>query len=69
MVRTSSVSLCESRVSPGTFGHGGAYGTQAWIDPINQRVYVLIIQRSNLPNADASGVRQAFQEASSRPRQ
>ena len=20
-------------LSPGTFGHGGAYGTQAWIDP------------------------------------
>ena len=21
-------------LSPGTFGHGGAYGTQAWIDPV-----------------------------------
>ena len=24
-------------LSPGTFGHGGAYGTQAWIDPVKQR--------------------------------
>ena len=23
-------------LSPGTFGHGGAYGTQAWIDPGNE---------------------------------
>jgi CubicO group peptidase (beta-lactamase class C family) len=56
-------------LSPGTFGHGGAYGTQAWIDPASQRVYVLMIQRSNLPNADASAVRQAFQKAASQPRQ
>jgi CubicO group peptidase (beta-lactamase class C family) len=56
-------------LSPGTFGHGGAYGTQAWIDPARQKVYVLMIQRSNLPNADASDVRRAFQDAASQPRQ
>ena len=50
-------------LSPGTFGHGGAYGTQAWIDPVKQVVYVLMVQRSNFPNADASDVRRAFQEA------
>ncbi|MEI7729623.1 MAG: serine hydrolase [Verrucomicrobiota bacterium] len=49
--------------SPGTFGHGGAYGTQAWIDPVKQTVYVLMIQRSNLKNSDASDVRRTFQEA------
>ena len=26
-----------SMLSPGTFGHGGAYGTQAWIDPVQGR--------------------------------
>lgn len=50
-------------LSPGSFGHGGAYGTQAWIDPNKQRIYLLMVQRSNFPNADASPVRQAFQEA------
>ena len=50
-------------LSPGTFGHGGAYGTQAWIDPVKKRVYVLMVQRANFPNSDASEVRRAFQEA------
>jgi CubicO group peptidase (beta-lactamase class C family) len=52
-------------LSPGTFGHGGAYGTQAWIDPVKNRIYVLMVQRSNMPNSDASNVRRAFQEAAS----
>ncbi|WP_165235103.1 serine hydrolase domain-containing protein [Aquisphaera insulae] len=50
-------------LSPGTFGHGGAYGTQAWIDPIKKRAYILMIQRADYPNSDASDVRQAFQDA------
>ena len=28
-------------LSPGSFGHGGAYGTQAWIDPEKGVAYVL----------------------------
>ncbi len=50
-------------LSPGTFGHGGAFGTQGWIDPKTKRVYVLIVQRSNFPNSDDSPVRRGFQEA------
>ncbi len=50
-------------LSPGTFGHGGMLGTQAWIDPVKDRIYVLMVQRSNFLNADASDVRKAFQEA------
>jgi CubicO group peptidase (beta-lactamase class C family) len=52
-----------SMLSPGSFGHGGAYGTQAWIDPKAQRIYILLVQRANFPNADASDVRRGFQEA------
>jgi CubicO group peptidase (beta-lactamase class C family) len=52
-------------LSPGTFGHGGAYGTQAWIDPVKQTIYLLMIQRSNLPNSDASNVRRVFQKTAS----
>lgn len=50
-------------LSPGTFGHGGAWGTQAWIDPVKGVAYLLMVQRANFPNSDASGVRQVFQEA------
>lgn len=47
-------------LSPGSFGHGGAYGTQAWIDPTTERAYVLMVQRSDWPNSDKSIVREAF---------
>lgn len=50
-------------VSPGTFGHGGAYGTQAWIDPVKGKAYVMLVQRANFANSDASVVREAFQNA------
>jgi CubicO group peptidase (beta-lactamase class C family) len=50
-------------LSPGTFGHGGAYGTQVWIDPVKNRLYILLIQRADLPNSDASDFRKAFFEA------
>lgn len=50
-------------LSSGSFGHGGAYGTQAWIDPVKQRVHILLVQRANFPNSDASSLRQAFHEA------
>lgn len=48
-------------LSPGSFGHGGAYGTQAWIDPVKKSAYILMVQRANFANADASEVRRAFQ--------
>ncbi|MDB5329402.1 MAG: estB 3 [Phycisphaerales bacterium] len=50
-------------LSPGSCGHGGAYGTQAWIDPVKGVAYVLMVQRANFPNSDASDVRKAFQDA------
>lgn len=50
-------------LSPGSYGHGGAWGTQAWIDPVKGVAYVLMVQRSNFPNSDASDVRRSFQQA------
>ncbi len=50
-------------LSAGSFGHGGAYGTQAWIDPEKGRYAILMIQRSNLGNGDASETRSLFQKA------
>jgi CubicO group peptidase (beta-lactamase class C family) len=55
-----------SMLSPGSFGHGGAWGTQAWIDPVKGVAYVLMIQRANFPNSDASEVRGAFQESAAK---
>ena len=50
-------------LSPGTYGHGGAWGTQAWIDPVKGVAYILMVQRSNFANSDASEVRRLFQQA------
>jgi CubicO group peptidase (beta-lactamase class C family) len=49
--------------SSGTFGHGGAYGTQAWVDPAKGVAYILMVQRRDFSNADASNPRQVFQQA------
>jgi len=49
-------------LSPGTFGHGGAYGTQGWVDPKRGAIFVMLIQRAKLPNADASDMRRVFQQ-------
>jgi CubicO group peptidase (beta-lactamase class C family) len=32
--------------SEGTYGHGGAFGTEGWIDPKKDLVGVFLIQRS-----------------------
>ncbi len=54
-----------AELSAGSFGHGGAYGTQAWIDPTKGRIYILMTQRANFPNSDASDLRRAFQKVAS----
>jgi CubicO group peptidase (beta-lactamase class C family) len=50
-------------LSPGTFGHGGAWGTQGWVDPQRGLIFLLMIQRSNFGNNDGSNVRDVFTEA------
>ena len=50
-------------LSPGTFGHGGAFGTQVWIDPVKKLAHILMVQRADFPNSDASDVRKGFHEA------
>ena len=49
-------------LSPGTYGHGGAFGTQGWIDPKQDVFLILLIARTGLPNGDASVYRKTFQE-------
>ena len=52
-----------SMMSGGTYGHGGAFGTQAWIDPVQDLFVILLIQRWGMPNADASDIRHDLQQA------
>ena len=48
-------------LSPGTYGHGGAFGTQGWIDPGRGTIYILMVQRTGFPNGDASDLRKSLQ--------
>jgi predicted amidohydrolase YtcJ/CubicO group peptidase (beta-lactamase class C family) len=49
-------------LSPDSYGHGGAFGTQGWVDPKRQMIFVLLMQRAKM-NSDASPMREAFQAA------
>ncbi len=51
-----------SMLSAGSFGHGGAFGTQSWADPKRDLFVILLIQRVGLNNADASEMRRAVQQ-------
>jgi CubicO group peptidase (beta-lactamase class C family) len=51
-----------AKLSKGTYGHGGAHGTQGWIDPEKKTIHLLLIQRAGLENGDASPMRLAFQK-------
>lgn len=33
--------------SPGTFGHGGAFGTEGWMDPKNDLIRIMLVQLSD----------------------
>ena len=48
-------------LSVGSYGHGGAFGTQGWLDPAQDLFVVLLIQRTGLPNSDASPMRKELQ--------
>lgn len=53
-------------LSPGSYGHGGAFGTQAWVDPVKGRYSVLIIQTANPGYGDSSVLRGKFQDAAAK---
>jgi CubicO group peptidase (beta-lactamase class C family) len=48
-------------LSKGSFGHGGAFGTQGWIDPTRKMIFVLLVSRTNFGNGDASDLRAELQ--------
>jgi len=42
--------------SKGSYGHGGAFGTQGWIDPKNDLISILLIQRADSGTDSLSNV-------------
>jgi CubicO group peptidase (beta-lactamase class C family) len=51
-----------SMLSSGTYGHGGAFGTQGWIDPAKDLFVILLIQRAGLSGGDGSDIRRDVQQ-------
>jgi CubicO group peptidase (beta-lactamase class C family) len=49
--------------SEGTFGHGGAFGTEGWIDPKKDLVGVFLIQRSSGGDGEEANVFKALAAA------
>ncbi len=48
----------------GSYGHGGAFGTQGWIDPTNQLISIMLIQRADGSTDTLSSVFMTMAEAS-----
>jgi serine-type D-Ala-D-Ala carboxypeptidase len=58
-------STAGTRMSPESFGHVGFTGTSLWIDPVKERVFVLLTNRTHnreLPFANINGVRRHFHD-------
>ena len=56
-----------SRLSPESFGHTGFTGTSLWIDPVNDRVFILLTNRTHMhspPFVNINGVRRRFHDLS-----
>lgn len=53
--------------SPGTFGHGGAFGTEGWMDPKNDLVRIMLVQSSDGSSEDPRSVVMQIGEAAVQP--
>jgi CubicO group peptidase (beta-lactamase class C family) len=49
--------------APGSYGHGGAYGTNSWADPKTGLIHIFMIQKTGSGNPDNSPMRQAYENA------
>jgi CubicO group peptidase (beta-lactamase class C family) len=50
-------------LSRGTFGHGGGFCTVGRVDPVKQRIFVLLIQQSDVGNIERSDIVREFMQA------
>jgi len=58
-------SAAGSRMSPQSFGHLGFTGTSLWIDPVKERVFILLTNRTHahpLPFVNINSVRRRFHD-------
>ena len=58
-------STAGTRMSPESFGHNGFTGTSLWIDPVKERVFVLLTNRTHhhsLPFVNINAVRRDFHD-------
>lgn len=49
-------------LSAGTYGHGGAFGTQGWLDPKQDLFVIILVARAAMPGGDGHELRRAVQE-------
>ena len=58
-------STAGSKMSPKSFGHLGFTGTSLWIDPVKERIFILLTNRTHnhaLPFANINAVRRKFHD-------
>ncbi len=58
-------STAGTKMSPESFGHNGFTGTSLWIDPINERIFVLLTNRTHnhpLPFVNINSIRRRFHD-------
>jgi CubicO group peptidase (beta-lactamase class C family) len=55
--------------SPGTYGHGGAFGTEGWIDPKNDLIRIVLVQLSDGTGGAARAVVMQVGEAAVIPKE
>lgn len=49
-------------LSAGTYGHGGAFGTQGWLDPKQDLFVIILVARAAMPGGDGHELRRAVQQ-------
>jgi CubicO group peptidase (beta-lactamase class C family) len=61
--------LTTSTLPIGATGHGGAFGTLAWVDPKNGLIYILMVQRGDFTDKQPGNAREVFLSAVAKCRQ
>lgn len=63
VIADPSAMAANNTYAPGSFGHGGAYGTNSWADPKTGIIHIFMIQKTGSGNPDNSPPRQAYERA------
>jgi CubicO group peptidase (beta-lactamase class C family) len=63
VIEDPSAFEANAMLAPGSYGHGGAFGTNSWVDPKRGAIFVMMLERAGLRNPDASPMHVEFQKA------